>query len=317
MKILVSGVGGDIGFTVGRILRRMGLVDSMLVGVDSSNDHPAKAIFDKVALAPSAADHPEHFIEWLDSFIFAQDIDLFVPTTESEILALSSRSVALRGSSKVMINSPSIVRSCVDKLVCLQTLSEIGLSVGQFGLVGIDLPARYPVVVKPRFGRGSRGVVFARSESEFQQYLQSFDQGVEEALWQDSFEPTYQEYTCSIYAGSDGEIRLLQLRRRLKGGLTYKAEILNVESIAECLLAIVGGLDFFGCINVQLILTEDGPRVFEINPRLSSTVGFRDRVGFCDFRWWMSDILGLPRSDYVAPREGLTMYRVLDESVLW
>ncbi len=45
-------------------------------------------------------------------------------------------------------------------------------------------------------------------------------------------------------------------------------------------------------MNVQLRLTDKGPRVFEINPRFSSTVLMRHRLGYCDVLWAMEEVEG-------------------------
>jgi len=45
-------------------------------------------------------------------------------------------------------------------------------------------------------------------------------------------------------------------------------------------------------MNVQLRLTEQGPRVFEINPRFSSTVLMRHRIGFSDVLWSIQEAEG-------------------------
>jgi len=45
-------------------------------------------------------------------------------------------------------------------------------------------------------------------------------------------------------------------------------------------------------MNVQLRLTDVGPRVFEINPRFSSTVLMRHRMGFTDVLWMLDELEG-------------------------
>ena len=66
MKILVSGAGGDIGVGVGRVLKEWGIFDR-LYGIDVSDDHPAKIIFDQVNIAPRSDD--SSYLEWLCNFI--------------------------------------------------------------------------------------------------------------------------------------------------------------------------------------------------------------------------------------------------------
>lgn len=47
-------------------------------------------------------------------------------------------------------------------------------------------------------------------------------------------------------------------------------------------------------MNVQLRLTDSGPRVFEINPRFSSTALMRQKMGFTDVLWAVDEAEGKP-----------------------
>ena len=38
---------------------------------------------------------------------------------------------------------------------------------------------------------------------------------------------------------------------------------------------------------IQLPMTKQGLMLFKINPRLSSTLVFRDMLGFADLQWWI------------------------------
>ena len=55
---------------------------------------------------------------------------------------------------------------------------------------------------------------------------------------------------------------------------------------------IATGLDLRGSMNIQLRLTDKGPRVFEINPRFSSTVLMRHRIGYRDVLWTIEEAEG-------------------------
>ena len=71
-----------------------------------------------------------------------------------------------------------------------------------------------------------------------------------------------------------------------------------------------------GVLNIQLRLTSDGPVLFEINPRLSSTIVFRDKLGFTDLRWWINDITSLNKNEYKQPKAGTKFFRKTHEYIL-
>ena len=70
-----------------------------------------------------------------------------------------------------------------------------------------------------------------------------------------------------------------------------------------------------GSMNIQLILTKAGPRIFEINPRFSSTVLMRHMLGFSDLVWSVNERLG-KKIHYKKIQENITAYIVKDKIVI-
>ena len=64
-----------------------------------------------------------------------------------------------------------------------------------------------------------------------------------------------------------------------------------MKKINNILKALVKKLNFEGSINVQFKIFKNKIKIFEINPRLSSTVYMRDLIGFKDCYWWINDTL--------------------------
>ena len=87
------------------------------------------------------------------------------------------------------------------------------------------------------------------------------------------------------------EIRYIVFKRVLKSGYSVSGEIVDNESINNLLVSIANLLDLKGSINIQLRIVNDIPYIFEINPRFSSTVRFRDLFGFRDVLWVLQDNL--------------------------
>ena len=127
--------------------------------------------------------------------------------------------------------------------------------------------------------------------------------------------PADQEVTCAIYRTKDGRTAVLQLLRTLVGGFTGWAQVIDHPEVSKQCVQIAEGLGLQGGINAQLRLTEQGPRIFEINPRFSSTLLMRHKMGFCDAVWTVQEALGKSVSFY-HPRVGTTGVRVQDAAVL-
>ena len=58
-----------------------------------------------------------------------------------------------------------------------------------------------------------------------------------------------------------------------------------------------------------------GPTTFEINPRFSSTVMFRNMLGFKDVMWCIEDQMDTEISDYENVPEGVKFYKGFTEYI--
>lgn len=301
MNVLVSGVAGDIGFGVGRILKDWGFFDR-IYGIDISDDHPASIIFDEVDVAPKANDC--NYINWLMDYILKNQITIFVPTSESEIKVISSSIDSISSICKVLVNSYFVTEICLDKYKTLQFLDKNGVPVPQNGLVGTGpQPSSFPIIVKPRSSQGSKGIQKITNKNLFQKIPINY-------VWQEYLSSEEEEYTCFVYAGTNCYPRTLILKRVLRGGYTEKGIVVHDDIIQDYILTITQKFNVSRCLlNIQLRLTDDGPRVFEINPRLSSTLVFRDKLGFSDLRWWISEQLGQKLAPYEQVPAGIKIYR--------
>jgi carbamoyl-phosphate synthase large subunit len=304
MKVLVSGVAGDIGFGIARVLREWG-VFSHLYGIDIHSDHPGNFILDKCAISPRA--NEDNYISLTD-YISENQIDIFIPSSEAEISVLSSVRFDKVSGAEVIRNSDFTIRKSLDKFECLSYLASCGIPVPDNGLVGYDLPASYPVIVKPRSGQGSKGVTLVRNPKELANCQPGW-------VWQSYLVPDDQEYTCPVYSSLKTGTNVLVMRRKLVGGLTGSGVVVEHPEIERYVRLIVETMQLDGAINIQLRLTENGPRLFEINPRLSSTVVFRDKMGFTDVKWWVADKLGFDSWPYNAPKVGTRFYRGSQEYI--
>lgn len=305
MKVLISAVASDIGFGAARILRGWGIF-SRLYGVDIHSDHAGLFVLDECAVAPRAIQ--SDYIEWISDYITTNEIDVFLPCSEAEIFILANAGLKNIAGAKLIINSQFVVDNSLDKYKCLRYLAGSGITVPENGLVGVDNPKKFPVVVKPRSGQGSKGVRIAGDQKE----LLACQNGW---VWQDYLVPDDEEYTCPVYASAYTGIRIVIIKRKLIGGLTGSGMVVDIPVIESYVKNIVKVMNIKGAVNIQIRLTKAGPLLFEINPRLSSTLVFRDKFGFCDLRWWLEDELGLQRQAFNPPKPGTYFYRGSSEYI--
>ena len=308
MRVLVSGIASDIGFNCGRILQETEGVD-LVFGVDLHNDHAGSCVFDSCGVAPPAA--AAEYEDWLTDFLLRHKINVFLPTSEAEISRLSSGSFNLPSSVKMLKVSAEVANIALDKERCLSFVEQQGIAVPKHGVVGQTSPSVWPVIVKPRSGQGSKGISIAETAVDFDRVAG------DGYIWQELLLPAEEEYTCAVYRSPAAGTRALILRRTLRGGLTDRGEVVADSEIESYVRSIADALAVNGAINIQLRMTSVGPRLFEINPRLSSTVMFRHRLGFKDLQWWLAEQTGEHvAGDFVPPQAGIRFYRGSSEYII-
>lgn len=126
----------------------------------------------------------------------------------------------------------------------------------------------FPVILKPRFGRGSKGVYIAHDEQELKFYvskvcknsdylIQEFIQGI--------------ECTIDVFSDLNGKPLSIIPRKRLavESGIAVKAQTFYDKTVIDYAHKIAKKLKLIGPSNIQCILDDKDniPKFIEINPR--------------------------------------------------
>lgn len=304
---LVTGANGDIGQSIGRILRET-WPEAAVAGADSAGHWPGALVFSAMHALPRAhdPDYPAALTR------LGSGYDLIIPSSEPELERLAVDPGVAAGLPLLMVR-PDLASCFLDKLSTARWLGAHELAPPWTAPLSEATVGNLPLLAKPRRGAGGRGQEVLRTPARLALAQVESPDGM---VAQELLEVQDQEYTCAVFA-QDGAVRSVALRRWLTGGHTGKAELAEVPVITHLLEAIAKASRLEGCINVQLRLTPKGPRVFEINPRLSSTVMMRHRLGFRDLVWWVeARILGRPSQMGPLAPAGTTVYRTFGELVV-
>jgi len=309
-KILVTGCGGDIGQSIGKILNESPDVEA-LYGCDISDENAGIFIFKNFMLGPSCK--AENYLDQLKKKVQDNNINLLIPIAEPELRFYAENGIndTLAGA-KLVIASAKALEIGFDKLKTANFLQLNGLPFPITKPVSeIIMPDNFPVILKSRTGSGSAKVFVVNDADEFNFLKKKHP----EFIVQEFLQGENGEYTCGLFRSSAGEIRTIILKRKLTGGFSGYGEVIENDEINNLLLEIAKKIDLTGSINVQLRLTPKGPVVFEINPRFSSTVLFRHMFGFTDVLWSIEDKAGVPLSAYTAKPAGRKFYKGFNEYI--
>lgn len=304
--ILITGIGGDISQGVATILKE-NRPDMRLLGVDAEARHGGHLFVDQCFLVPEA-NAPDYF-DMIKDIVRKHSVDIIIPMSESE-LSVTQPFVALTPQIKWITSGEQVVRAGLDKLETMNALTELGVPVPWTMSVSNGRPITYPCVLKNRSGSGSRAVFTVASDEDANYLAKRYP----DAIFQELLEPAEREVTCAVYRTRDGVVSSLLMLRQLTGGFTTWAKVIKDEDTSLMCETIAHGLDLRGSMNIQLRITEKGPRVFEINPRFSSTVLMRHRLGFSDVLWALDETEEKPIS-FPVIAQNLHMVRVQGATV--
>jgi carbamoyl-phosphate synthase large subunit len=307
--VLITAIGGDVAQGVARVLREA-FPSWRLVGTDMGDRHGGAYFVDVVCRAPPATDGG--YMTWLQATLAEFAADYFLPMSEAELSVVAQLGLMQVGAAQLVAAPVRAIRAAEDKLATAELLRSIGLP-APWSAVEVDAlgPEQFPCIYKPRRGSGSKAVYVCANGDEAKFFASRHPGG----MFQELLLPDDSEITCSLFRDASGRIAVLQLLRQLVGGATGWARVIDDRDVREQCERIAEALNLRGAINVQLRLTADGPRVFEINARFSSTALMRHRMGFQDVVWVFQDLQGILPQLQIPP-VGTCAARVQEAAVL-
>ncbi len=308
-RILITGIGGDVACAIIRCLKDSGNGDE-IYGIDIKQYTPYMNLITKAFTAPRYTDGD--YLPFVKNLLEKYEITHFLPTTEYEIMLFDKeRDYFEKKGVKLIINNSKIIDVCMDKYKTAAFLKDAGVDTPKSFFAeeykeGLD----YPFILKAQSGCGSKGLRVIHNETEWKEC------GKSGMICQELIGSDDTEYTVGVF--SDGEkVNSITLKRKLGyGGLSALVEVCDIPEITETAKKAAKAFSLKGSFNIQL--REQGGRyyVFEINPRLSSTTGFRHRFGFKDAMWWLDMEDGKEIPEFDNQSVGKVGIKVMDDIVL-
>lgn len=289
LNVLVLGAGGNVSIGIIKTLKQIRSLNITVYGACITKDAAGFALSDFAIISPMASDKDFH--NWLSFVEETYSIDVVISGVEEVNLVLAERQSNSRSKPVYLVPNMEHMVCFSDKMDTANWLQSNDLNYPvTFGInINTDLREVYeqltkPFIIKPRFGKGSQGVHLISSYEQLLTFSPLHDYVAQQCVGNaDS------EYTCGVYPTSDGEPKVIVMKRKLRNGSTSLAEVVFDESIESYCRDISAKLKAECPFNVQLrTSSEDGkPYCFEINMRLSGTTFIRHNFGFPDCEAWL------------------------------
>jgi carbamoyl-phosphate synthase large subunit len=288
-NVLVTAAGGIVAQGIIKSLKLANKSDKGLkyriIAADMNAQAAGLYRCHKGVLLPPATS--TRYVESLLKIVKQEEIAaIFVGSDEEiPIIGDSRQRIESETNAKVLVSPKEVLNIARDKWKTYLFLKENTLDVAASTLPeNADEFVRefkYPIVVKPREGYGSKNFHVVRSHSEMHQAISNIQRDGWHPIIQEFIDENHAEYTSGVTIDRRGEYVMssVSIQKTLKGGQTYKALIDDYEDVRKPSEEVGMKLGGIGAINIQAKLVRGRLKIFEINPRFSATCPMRSVAG--------------------------------------
>lgn len=259
------------------------LGNGRVVTTDINPLSPALYFGHKHHIVPLTTDR--YYIPIIESICDAEDVNLVIPTIDDELpifgrafLRFEQQGIA------VAVSSEETSNICNDKYETFLFCQRNGIQTPATRLAAnVDFGSlRYPVYIKPRFGRGSVNVFEVRNEKQLRLFLDY----VPDAIVQDRLNGT--EFTVDVLSDFTGQVLSIVPRERLviRAGVSDKGITRRNNEIIAFAKEVAERLRIVGPANIQCKWEAGNVSLIEVNPRFSGGIPLTIASG-ADFTSWL------------------------------
>lgn len=298
--VLVTGIGGNVGQGVLRNIKSLDL-GIVIIGTDIASFTAGNHLCDATYEVPYS--YSENYISTIQSIVKKEKVDLIIPTTDYEIYYLSLHQADLEA--KVVASNSETAKIYLDKYLTYQHHKSLNIPFAQSWLPSEFNNEISDIIVKPREGRGSRGIhINPKNPKDFSDdfMIQPLHKGI--------------EITTAFYVKKDGSLHgLFTMQRELVNGATSKSQTTKVydDQLRSIIEKMIEQKGLIGSINLQSIVDDTGEIIpFEVNCRISGTNSIRHNLGFQDVKYTIQEYLLDQQPDEVNAIDGIAVRLLYD-----
>lgn len=310
----------------------MNHVGGRVIVADADRYAAAQAFADEFIVAPRISE--SIYTDWLKDVLTSRAISLAISVNDFE-LSEWSRLDGADASLAPLIRLPADTQHVVeDKLSMAERYAHAGIHTPKTQLAGslFSAECRDQVVVKGRFGSGSRGLALATAETLATAIARAQRQVTDragrvpandsEALEMVVVQPRIQgqEFGLDVINNLAGEHVTVLARRKvaMRGGETDHAVAVDPEPFREIGRRIAGLIRHRGLIDVDVIVDEEGrARVIDLNPRFGGGYPFSHVAGAHIPAAYVAWALGrTAQPDWLVSSPGVAATKFIDLAVV-
>jgi len=313
-RIGISCVGSGIGQSIVNSLN-LSSIPMHLIGL--GNNPFAYGAYDCDEFDYTPEVHSDNYIDELIKACSKHGIDLIIPGFDTELILLARNYKKFeKAGIKIILSSEGLISKLRDKNRMLDEFKPVSDAFVRFhdrSSLKIEIEKgkiKFPLLAKPFDGSGSTGIIILNNIHDLQKiserhivqeiaFPKQNDQDYEIFCEKISKNQNLQvsEVSIQVVTGAKGEmLGRMATYNKLKDGVPIEIiPIDNTEiwSVVDELLPILIQLGLRGPLNIQGRLTDDGLKIFEMNPRFTGISGLRALMGFNEVEACVKEWLGI------------------------
>jgi len=312
LRVLVTGAGGPAAIAAMKSLRADETVQ--LLAADMDPWAAGLYLVPRWARTLVPAGAAPGFAAALLIRCLALGVDVVLPTVDSELRPLAHERETFTAAGIGLLLAPAAALDVIlDKLALAEHCAGV-VQVPRTELFGPSVdPASwtYPLIVKPREGSGSRGIITVASAAELAALDRSPSLIVQEFL-------PGEEYSVDVLADAAGHViaSVPRLRARVDSGVSVAGLTVHDPEVEQFGRSVARATGVTFVANVQCKRDHHGsPALLEVNPRMPGTLGLTIASGVDMPRLALAALLGRPLPATIEFRERAVV-RFLDELFL-
>jgi len=297
IKIILTACGCPGASTLIKRLKGNGERKVTIIGTDMNKEAIGRFLCDSFYEVPSGTS--DEFISAMMDIVEKEKPALIFPESSNEVLALAKAREKFEAiGTRVVVSSPEAIQASNNKYLMYETVKQSGK---------VDLPAYFsasnlddfvsaaerlgypesPVVFKPHYGKGSRGVRIIDPKADrkrqlmdekptskymgFGEFTEIF-KDVEDSDFPDFLLMEYlegMEKTADTLA-LDGRALLTTIKtvEKARWGVIVEGELVRDDFLVEQTRHVLNSIPLSYCVNIQFI----AGKLIEINPRVSTFI---------------------------------------------
>jgi carbamoyl-phosphate synthase large subunit len=269
---LVPGAAAPAGINTIKSLR-MANFSGKIVATDSTSLSPGFFMADVNEILPEA--DAQYYVKRLYEIVKKHSIGILMPSSGYDIYPYSAnREELAKIGATAVVSDRDTLEICRDKILTYKTMS------GKYDLPFTTADANkvrsFPVIAKPRYGKGSRDIIKVYNEADLKYVAFNFGN----TIFQE-FLPGV-EYTVDVLCDMSEKpiLAVPRIRLQTKAGISTKGRIVRDAELETTCMNIARDVGIRGPCCIQMKESSEGQlRLIEINSRLGGGTIFSTLAG--------------------------------------